>query len=78
MPTSKSGFSIRLKDGKPVVSGFATRQQIADWYGISGKTFARTLKQYKLDFGTNKLLTPNQIVTIVECWGMTDKGDERS
>ena len=75
MPTSKSGFSIRLKDGKPVVSGFATRQQIANWYGIGDKTFSRQLKRYRLDFGRNKLLSPNEILSIVERLGMTDASD---
>lgn len=70
MSTLKSRFAVTVKDSVITINGCATRQQLADWYNCSDKTFNRKLKEHGLKFGRSTVLFPKQIREIIDCLGL--------
>ena len=48
------------------------RKELAAMYRISGKLFAKRLKKHGLDFGSDRVLLPGQIIQIIENLGPWD------
>jgi len=49
--------------------GFTTRTEVANWYGISVKTFNTRLKEYGIELAPRKRISPEKLQQIFKVFG---------
>ncbi|MVM39503.1 hypothetical protein GO730_21070 [Spirosoma sp. HMF3257] len=52
-----------------IIKGCMTRRQLAELYKMSEKQFKRRLDKHELNFGSDRILWPKQILEIVDAFG---------